>query len=149
MVVLGWELLLSPKVGTGTQIPFSPTSLDMQPLSLGTLQGSDPPEEPGQVGCTSRGGSLPEGRCPLSAVLCGSSSQHPTQMELAVSHKEAQPLRGLPVGAAGVCGRCLILRRSPGRDVFPAAPAARSIPSPGAASPALAPGIAALTLQIF
>lgn len=106
MVVLGWELLLSPKVGTGTQIPFSPTSLDMQPLSLGTLQGSDPPEEPGQVGCTSGGAQFQRGDAlwVLSCVEAAPSTpprwswQCPTRK---LSLSEASPWE-LQVFVAGV-----------------------------------------------
>lgn len=68
----------------------------------------------------------------------GSSSQHPTQME-------AQPRCGLPLGAAGVCGSSFDPQELPREQHLPSG----SSRTPGAASPALAPGIAALTLQIF
>lgn len=109
-----------------TRGPFSLTSLDTQPLSLGTLQGSDPPEEPGQMRCRSRG-SVPEGRCPRGAVEAAPSTPHrrswqhpPWKLSLAV----ASPWE-LQVFVAAA----LIHRSSPGRDIFPPAPAARSIPS--------------------
>lgn len=101
--------------------PFPPTSLDTQPLSLGTLEGSDPPEEPGQVRCRSRG-SVPEGRCPLDAVLCAShveaAPSTPPRWKLSLAVASPWELQVFVAAA-------LILRSSPGSNIFPPAPAAR------------------------
>lgn len=86
--------------------PFPLPSLGTQPLSLAPCRAQALLREPGQGRCRSRGsvpGGDAPGCCPVS-IPHGSSSQHSSQMELAVSHMEAQPHSGLLVGAAGVCG---------------------------------------------
>lgn len=70
-------------------------------------------------------------------------------MELAASPMEAQPRSGLPVGAAGVCGSSFDPQELPREGHLPAGSGRTQHPLAGAAFPALAPGIAALMLQMF